>query len=52
MLSEVLEERVPERTGRYGPRGLKRKMSSYPIRTSRGPTKTQAPKAILKIYSK
>src|SRR4029077_5661453 len=40
---EILDIRLPERIGRYGPRGVKRKMSGYPVRKSRGPTKRRAP---------
>ena len=32
MLDEILEERVVSGRGRQVPRGLKRKMSSYPLR--------------------
>ncbi|MFL5336985.1 MAG: hypothetical protein ACJ8H8_28355 [Geminicoccaceae bacterium] len=32
MLDEILEERVVRRRGRQVPRGVKRKMSSYPLR--------------------
>ena len=48
LISEVLEERVPERIGRYGPRGLKRKMSSYPIRAACGPIQRRDPVVVLK----
>jgi hypothetical protein len=41
---EILDVRVPERKGRYGPRGVKRNMSGYPIRRARGPTKGRSPK--------
>lgn len=46
LIEEILEERLPARKGRYGPRGVKRKMSGYPIRRSRGPTKLRQTKAI------
>ena len=32
MLDEILEERVVSSRGRQVPRGVKRKMSSYPLR--------------------
>ena len=32
MLQEILEERVVSSRGRQVPRGVKRKMSSYPLR--------------------
>jgi hypothetical protein len=32
MLDEILEERVAPRRGRQVPRGVKRKMSNYPLR--------------------
>ena len=37
-LPKLLDEILPPRQGRYEPRGVKRKMSGYPIRRSRGPT--------------
>lgn len=43
VLDELLAVRVPLRRGRCGPRGVKRKMSGYPIRRSRGPTFRQTP---------
>ena len=48
IVDELLEVRVPPRKGRFGPRGVKRKMSVYPIRRSRGPTKVRSPKEIHK----
>jgi hypothetical protein len=33
VLDEILEERVASRRGRQVPRGVKRKMSSYPLRS-------------------
>ena len=32
MLNEILEERVASSRGRQVPRGVKRKMSNYPLR--------------------
>jgi hypothetical protein len=32
VLNEILEERVATRRSRSNPRGVKRKMSSYPLR--------------------
>ena len=32
ILDEILEERASSSRGRQGPRGVKRKMSSYPLR--------------------
>ena len=32
MLDEILEERVVSSRGRQAPRGVKRKMSNYPLR--------------------
>ena len=32
MLAEILEERVASSRGRQVPRGVKRKMSNYPLR--------------------
>lgn len=40
VLNEILEERVAERKSRCNPRGVKRKMSNYPLRP-RGKMKTQ-----------
>ncbi|HEY5707085.1 MAG TPA: hypothetical protein VIS96_16100, partial [Terrimicrobiaceae bacterium] len=40
---EILQIRVPQRKGRFGLRGVKRKISGYPIRRSRGPTKRREP---------
>ena len=39
MLNEILEERVASSRGRQVPRGVKRKMSGYPLR-SRTPLPT------------
>jgi hypothetical protein len=39
VLNEILEERVVSGRGRQVPRGVKRKMSSYPLRP-RAPQKT------------
>ena len=39
MLDEILEERVVSSRGRRVPRGVKRKMSNYPLR-SRAPQPT------------
>ena len=39
MLDEILEERVASRNGRRVPRGVKRKMSGYKLR-SRAPQPT------------
>ena len=36
--SEVLEERVSSSRGRNVPRGVKRKMSRFDVRTARAPT--------------
>jgi hypothetical protein len=33
VLAEILEERVASRRGRRVPRGVKRKMSNYPLRS-------------------
>ncbi len=40
MLEEILDERVVSSRGRRNPRGVKRKMSSYPLR---GDKLAQAP---------
>jgi hypothetical protein len=32
VLDEILDERVPTRRGRRNPRGVKRKMSNWPLR--------------------
>ena len=32
MLDEILQERVVKRLGRRNPRGVKRKMSNFPLR--------------------
>lgn len=40
--NEILQELLPPRDGRFTPRGLKRKMASYPIRRSRSPTQTRS----------
>ena len=52
ILAEILQDRVPPRKGRYGPRGVKRKMSAYPIRRARGPTMRRAPEAIHRKVAK
>src|SRR5216117_3229225 len=36
VLDEILEERVESRRNRWNPRGIKRKMSNYPLRASKG----------------
>jgi hypothetical protein len=48
VLKELLEERVPPRRDRRNKRGLKRKMSSFPIRRKSDPPMPPAniPKAI------
>src|SRR3954454_5109850 len=38
VLREILQERVPDRRGRRNPRGVKRKMSSFPLRKRGDPT--------------
>src|SRR3954454_6999417 len=38
VLREILQERVPDRCGRRNPRGVKRKMSSFPLRKRGDPT--------------
>ena len=38
MLEEILQERVRPRSNRRNKRGVKRKMSSYPIRRKNDPT--------------
>jgi hypothetical protein len=37
-LAEILQERLPLRSGRRNQRGVKRKMSSYPLRSRNGPS--------------
>ena len=37
VLDEILEERVVSSRGRQNPRGVKRKMSNYPIRIRSNP---------------
>ena len=37
-MDEILEERCVSSRGRRIPRGLKRKMSGYPLRRARAPT--------------
>jgi hypothetical protein len=44
VVREILQERIRPRKGRYGPRGVKRKMSGYPIRRSCGPMLRRNPK--------
>ena len=46
LIEEILEDILPPRKGRYGPRGVKRKMSGYPIRRARGPTMTRVVREI------
>ena len=36
VLEEILEERVVSSRHRWNPRGVKRKMSNYPLRKSKG----------------
>ena len=38
MLREILQERVADRRERRNPRGVKRKMSSFPLRKRGDPT--------------
>ena len=52
LIEEILQDRLPPRKGRYGPCGGKRKMSGYPIRRSRGPTKFREAKPIHRKLSK
>ena len=52
LIEEILQERLPPRKGRHGPSGVKRKMSGYPIRRSRGPTKFREAKPIHRKLSK
>jgi hypothetical protein len=39
LVEEILEVRVISSRGRTTPRGVKRKMSGYPLRRVRGPTR-------------
>ena len=41
ILLEILQERSVSSRGRRIPRGLKRKMSGYPLRHARAPTQVQ-----------
>ena len=36
VLEEILEERVVSSRQRWNPRGVKRKMSNYPLRSGKG----------------
>jgi len=36
VLEEILEERVVSSRNRWNPRGIKRKMSNYPLRSAKG----------------
>jgi len=36
VLDEILEERVVSSRHRWNPRGIKRKMSNYPLRSAKG----------------
>jgi hypothetical protein len=36
VLDEILEERVVSSRHRWNPRGIKRKMSNYPLRAAKG----------------
>lgn len=36
VLDEILEERVVSSRDRWNPRGIKRKMSNYPLRSAKG----------------
>ena len=38
VLNEILEERVVSSRHRWNPRGIKRKMSNYPLRAGKGKT--------------
>ena len=46
LIEEILQERLPPRKGRYGPRGVKRKMFGYSIRKSHGPNKFREVRAV------
>jgi hypothetical protein len=48
VLDEILEERVVSSRHRWNPRGIKRKMSNYPLRLSqaKGTTIISIPKSI------
>jgi hypothetical protein len=47
LIFDVPGEWVLERIGRYGPRGLKRKMPGYPIRAACGPILRYNPVVVL-----
>ena len=52
IVDEILEERCVSSRGRRIPRGLKRKMSGYPLRRARAPTQAIAFPVIIRRLSK
>ena len=51
-MDEILEERCVSSRGRRIPRGIKRKMSGYPLRRARAPTQTIAFPVKIRLSSK
>ena len=49
VLDEILDERVVSSRNRRTPRGVKRKMSNYPLRPRRVPTRTMDAKTAIEI---
>jgi len=51
VLDEILEERVVSSRGRRNPRGVKRKMSNFPLRSSLEPYRPCRPDITVRIVS-
>jgi hypothetical protein len=49
VLDEILEERAVSSRGRRNPRGVKRKMSSFPLRSSLKPYQPSRPDIAVRI---
>ncbi|HYN79890.1 MAG TPA: hypothetical protein VES88_00195, partial [Gemmatimonadaceae bacterium] len=49
VLEEILQERVASRRGRRNPRGVKRKMSNFPLRRHAKPTPPVSIKKAIRI---
>ena len=49
VLDEILDERVVSSRNRRTPRGVKRKMSNYPLRPRHAPTRTMNAKIAIEI---
>jgi hypothetical protein len=49
VLKEILEERVISSRQRWNPRGIKRKMSNYPLRVRKGQKHSKPVKDCIRI---